>query len=204
MNATVFLVDDDPSVRKGLSRLLKSAGYRVQTFASASEFLEGSPDDNPGCIVLDVQMPRLNGMALQERLTVREYHAPIIFLTGHGDIPMSVRAMKKGAVDFLEKPVDGQDLLTAIERAIAKDRKAREEHNQVRTIQARLNTLTARELEVLRHVITGALNKQIADKLDISEGTVKAHRGRVMEKLGVKSVAELVQLAAKAGIQPLE
>lgn len=204
MNATVFVVDDDASVRRSLSRLLEAASYRVQTFASASEFLDASPEDNPSCIVLDVRMPHLDGIKLQEKLAAKDYHAPIIFLTGHGDISTGVRAIKKGAIDFLEKPVDDEHLLAAIEQAIARDAKNREDMNESRIVQERMNRLTVREREVLRHVIAGARNKQIADKLDISERTVKVHRGRVMEKLSVKSVAELVQLAAKAGIQPFK
>ncbi len=202
MKATVFVVDDDASVRKSLSRLLKAASYRVQTFASASEFLDASVENHPGCILLDLRMPHLDGMELQERLAAKDYHAPIIFLTGHGDVATGVRAIKKGAVDFLEKPVDDEDLLAAIEQAIARDAKNREHMSASQIVHARIRALTAREHEVLRHVIAGARNKQIADKLDISEKTVKVHRGRVMEKLRVKSIAELVQLAAKAGIPP--
>jgi FixJ family two-component response regulator len=179
-------------------------GFQVETFPSAEQFLERAHYDGVGCIVLDVRMPGLSGMDLQEELSKAEYSMPIIFITGHGDIPMSVEAMKKGAVDFLPKPFDDEELLQAVRAAIEKDRIARAEHTEVHEIRRRIERLTPRENEILRYIITGMLNKQIALKLDIAEKTVKVHRGRVMEKLGVDSVAELVRLAEKAGIKPPE
>lgn len=201
---TVFIIDDDASVRKSLSRLLRSAGYAVEIFPSAEEFLAREHFDGVGCIVLDVQMPGLSGMDLQEELSKADYHMPIIFVTGHGDIPMSVQAMKKGAVDFLTKPFDDKELLKAIESAIQKDGQARTEYHEVQNIRSRIELLTAREYEVFRYVIAGMPNKQIALELQIAEKTVKVHRGRVMEKLGADSVAELVRLSEKAGIEPPE
>ena len=200
---TVFIIDDDASVRKSLSRLLRSAGYTTETFASAEEFLGREHFNGIGCLLLDVQMPGLSGMDLQKDLNKADYHMPIIFVTGHGDIPMSVEAMKKGAVDFLTKPFDDKELLHAVREAIEKDRGAKTKRAEVYDIRKRIELLTSRELEVLRYVITGMLNKQIALKLGIAEKTVKIHRGRIMEKLRVDSVAELVRLAEKAGITPL-
>jgi FixJ family two-component response regulator len=201
---TVFVIDDDPSVRKSLSRLLRSAGYLSETFSCAEEFLGREHFDGIGCLLLDVQMPGLSGMDLQKELNKADYHMPIIFITGHGDIPMSVEAMKEGAVDFLTKPFDDKELLKAIEDAIEKDRQTRAEYDEVLDIRGRIELLTPRENEILCYIITGMLNKQIALKLDIAEKTVKVHRGRVMEKLGVDSVAELVRLAEKVGIKPPE
>jgi FixJ family two-component response regulator len=198
----VFIIDDDASVRKSLSRLLRSAGYTTETFASAEEFLAREHFNGIGCLLLDVQMPGLSGMDLQEELNKADYHMPIIIITGHGDIPMSVQAMKKGAVDFLTKPFDDKELLKAVEKAIEKDACTRAEYDETRDIRKRTELLTSRELEVFRYVITGMLNKQIALKLDIAEKTVKVHRGRIMEKLRVDSVADLVRLAEKAGIEP--
>jgi FixJ family two-component response regulator len=199
---TVFIIDDDASVRKSLSRLLRSASYTTETFASAEEFLAREHFNGIGCLLLDVQMPGLSGMDLQEELNKADYHMPIIFITGHGDIPMSVEAMKKGAVDFLTKPFDDKELLQAVEKAIEKDTFTRAEYEETLDIRKRVELLTSRELEILRYVITGMLNKQIALKLDIAEKTVKVHRGRIMEKLRVDSVADLVRLAEKAGIEP--
>jgi FixJ family two-component response regulator len=205
LKSTVFVIDDDASVRKSLSRLLRSVGYSSETFPSAEEFLCREHFDGVGCIVLDVKMPGLSGMDLQEELSKADYHhMPIIFITGHGDIPMSVQAMKKGAVDFLAKPFDDDQLLQAVRAAIEKDREARAKHIEVREIRRRIELLTPRENEMLRYVVTGMLNKQIALKLGIAEKTVKVHRGRIMEKLCVDSVAELVRLAEKAGIKPPE
>ena len=194
----VFVVDDDRSVRKGLSRLIRSAGFHVETFASAEAFLKSEGAAGGGCLVLDVQMPGLSGLDLQESLAKLTYSMPIIFITGHGDIPMSVRAMKRGAVDFLAKPFDGHDLLDAIAVALSKDKKARGRRAETAKIRKRAQTLTPREHEVMALVITGMLNKQIAAELGIKEGTVKVHRGRVMTKMGVWSVAELVGLCANA------
>jgi FixJ family two-component response regulator len=201
---TIFVIDDDASIRKGLSRLLRSAGYTIETFPSAEEFLRREHFDGVGCIVLDVQMPGLSGMDLQEELSKADYHMPIIFITGHGDIPMSVQAMKKGAVDFLTKPFDDKELLRAVENATEKDGQGRTEYHEVQDIRSRIESLTAREHEIFRYVITGMLNKQIALELKIAEKTVKVHRGRVMEKLSANSVAELVRLAEKGGIEPPE
>jgi two-component system response regulator FixJ len=201
---TVFIIDDDASVRKGLSRLLRSAGYHAETYPSAEEFLRREHFDGAGCIVLDVQMPGLSGMDLQDMLNKADYSMPIIFITGHGNIPMSVQAMKRGAVDFLPKPFDDEELLEAVKKAVEKDRKTKAERAEVHDALRRIEQLTPREHEIFRHVITGMLNKQIALKLGIAEKTVKVHRGRVMEKLGVDSVAELVRLAESANIEPTE
>ena len=201
---TVFVVDDDSSIRESLSLLLNSAGYGVKTFASAKEFLEserGTP--GPACLVLDVKMPGLSGLDLQEELTSRNYAIPLIFLTGHVDIPMRVQAMKKGAVDFLSKPFDDGQLLDAVKEALLKDSQARADLNEQKHIMQRLDSLTTREHEILTYLITGMLNKQIAYELKISEWTVKAHRKRVLEKLGVTSIAELVRLTEKMGIKPV-
>jgi FixJ family two-component response regulator len=200
--ATVFVIDDDPSVRKSLSRLLRSAGHGVEAFSSAEEFLAREHFDGIGCMILDVQMPGLSGMDLQAELIKAETSMPIVFITGYGDIPMSVEAMRKGAVHFLSKPIDDNDLLAAVKEAIEKDRKAKAEQAEIHDIRNRLSLLTPREYEILRYVITGMLNKEIAFALNIAEKTVKIHRGRVIQKLHVDSVAELVRLAEKAGIDP--
>lgn len=198
--ATVFVVDDDPSVLKSLGRLLRSARLEVATFGSPREFLERHDPRTPGCLVLDVAMPGLNGLELQEALMKRGSTIPIVFLTGHGDIPMSVQAMKRGALDFLTKPVHDEELLQAIRSALDRDQIARQARAELDDILARLATLTPREREVLDHVVTGQLNKQIAADLGTVEKTIKVHRARVMEKLKVQSVAELVRLAERAGI----
>ena len=203
-STVVFVIDDDPSVRKSLSRLLRSMGYAVETFSSAEEFLGREHFDGIGCIILDVQMPGLSGMDLQAELGKAEYSTPIVFLTGRGDIPMSVEAMKKGAVHFLTKPLDDNDLLWAVNEAVEKDRKAKAVQAEVQDIRGRIGLLTPREYEILRYVVSGMLNKQIAYILNIAEKTVKIHRGRVMEKMGTDSVAELVRLAQKTGIEPLK
>jgi FixJ family two-component response regulator len=199
---TVFIIDDDASVRKSLSRLLRSAGFEVETFATAELFLEREHYDGIGCLVLDVRMPGISGIDLQDELGKADYSMPFVFITGHGDIPMGVHAMKKGAVDFLAKPFEDEELLQAVREAIEKDMWGRAEYAEVHEVRGRIALLTARELDVLRYVITGKLNKQIAYKLGIAEKTVKVHRGRIMEKLGVDSVADLVRLAEKAGIKP--
>ena len=199
---TVFIVDDDPSVLKGLSRLLRSAKLNPVTFASPHEFLDRYDPHTSGCLVLDVAMPGLDGLKLQQALIAKGSEIPIIFLTGHGDIPMSVRAMKHGAIDFLTKPVNDEDLLKAIRIAIETDRVNRKTRAEINNIRHRLATLTPREREVLEHVLTGELNKQIAGDLGIVEKTIKVHRGRVMEKMGVTSVAELVHLCEVAGVKP--
>jgi FixJ family two-component response regulator len=197
---TIFLVDDDAGVLKALSRLLRARGYEVRSFTSPQEFLACHDAAVPGCAVLDVAMPGLDGLALQQTLTAEGSHRPVVFITGKGYIPTSVRAMKAGAIDFLTKPVSDNDLLEAIARAQEQDAKSRRSHAELASIQAKITTLTPREREVLTHVITGRLNKQIAGDLGTVEKTIKVHRGRVMEKLGVRTVADLVRLAEKAGI----
>lgn len=201
---TVFIVDDDPSARLGLTRLVRAAGLKVESFGSAGEFLTADRADGPGCIVLDVRMPGMTGPELQERLRVEDCGMPIIFLSAHGDVPTTAEAMKKGAVDFLAKPVDGGDLLEAIRLAVATDAESRADRAERAAVEKRMNELTPREHEVMTFVITGMLNKQVARQLGISEETVKIHRGRVMQKLGIRSVAELVRLCEKAGIPPAE
>lgn len=198
---TVFIVDDDPAVLKSLSRLLRASQVNVVTFSSPQDFLQRYDPHTPGCLVLDVAMPGLNGLELQEALRIKGSAIPIIFLTGHGDIPMSVQAMKGGALDFLIKPVQDKDLLKAVEAALEKDRIERQSRAELDDIQERLATLTPREREVLIHVVSGQLNKQIAYDLGTVEKTIKVHRARVMEKMKVGSVAELVRLTERAGIQ---
>jgi FixJ family two-component response regulator len=198
--STVFLVDDDAGVLKALSRLLRAKGYEVRSFTSPKEFLAHHDLSIPGCAVLDVAMPGLDGLALQQTLTAGGSHRPVIFLTGKGDIPTSVRAMKAGAIDFLTKPASDADLLGAIARAEEQDARLRQRREELASIQARMVTLTPREREVLAHVVAGRLNKQIAGDLGTVEKTIKVHRGRMMEKLGVRTVADLVRLAEKAGI----
>lgn len=200
---TVFVIDDDDSVRRGISNLLRSAGHNTRVFASGRGFLDHNCDE-PGCVILDLQMPGTSGLELQEALACRDYHPPIIFLTGHGNVSSSVKALKNGATDFLEKPVDEQELLAAVDDALKKDGENRRQLNQVADARARLSNLTVREFEVLRHVIAGSLNKQIAYTLDISEKTVKVHRARVMEKMAVHSVAELVRLTEKTDVRPFD
>ena len=199
---TVFIIDDDPSARRGLMRLVRAAGMNAESFASAEDFLTSGKFAGPGCIVLDVRMPDMTGPELQEELSKAENCMPIIFLSAHGDIPTTARAMKKGAVDFLTKPVDRDDLLEAIRVSLAKDAENRAQRAETSSIHEHIKTLTPREHEIMTYVITGMLNKQIAFELDISEETVKIHRGRVMQKLGIDSVAELVRLCEKAGIAP--
>jgi FixJ family two-component response regulator len=200
--ATVFVIDDESSVRKAVARLLKSAGHRAESFGSAEEFLGRPHYDGPGCLILDVKMPGQSGLELQEALAKAGYHLPIIFVSGRSDIPISVKAMKAGAVDFLTKPFKDTALLEAVRLSLTKDRQARASRAQVQDIQQRLQTLTVRESEVLSLVVAGRLNKQIAYELGISEKTVKVHRARVMEKMRADSVAELVHLAEKVGISP--
>jgi FixJ family two-component response regulator len=198
---TVFLIDDDPAVRRALTRLIRSAGYRVTAFASARGFLETPPDDDgPACLVLDVRLPGLSGLELQQALQRDHAAMPIIFITGHGDVPMSVKAMKAGAVDFLQKPVKDKVLLQAIEQALVRAARERTEREELDLIRRRYDNLTPREREVLALVITGMLNKQIAFELGTGEKTIKVHRARVMDKMGASSVAELVRIAEKVGI----
>jgi FixJ family two-component response regulator len=197
---TVFLVDDDPAVLKGLVRLLRSDGWNVVPFESAQSFLDAMPDDAMGCVVLDVAMPGIDGMALQQSLALGDSLLGIIFLTGHGDLAMGVHAMKVGAVDFLSKPVEGDALLAAVRVAVERSAVAHRAAAERKDIQRRLATLTPREREVLGLVVMGRLNKQIAAELGTVEKTIKVHRARVMEKMMVRSLAELVRLAARAGI----
>ena len=198
---TVFVVDDEAPVRKAISRLLRVAGFAVAAFPSPAEFLAEYDPHKPGCLVLDLRMPGFDGIELQRALARKGSILPIIFLTGHGDIPQSVQAMKHGAIDFLTKPVNDEQLLAAIRAAIEKDRIARREDAELCDIRARLATLTPREREVLEHVVTGKLNKQIADHLGVVEKTIKVHRARVMQKMKVRSLAELVRLAGGCGIK---
>jgi FixJ family two-component response regulator len=200
---TVFVVDDDAAVRKSLVRLLKSAGYRAESFASADEFIQcwkRSPVS--GCVLLDIQMPGVDGLQVQQELINSPHAIPIIFITGHGDIPSSVKAMKAGAVDFFPKPINDEDLLQAIREAIQRDLKARSDRAGRAAVAERFATLTPREREVLEWVVRGMLNKQIAAALGASEKTIKIHRGRVMEKMKVQSVADLVRAADRIGIRP--
>ena len=199
---TVFIIDDDPSARKGLTRLINAAGMNVVPYASAKEFLESGHQDGPGCIVLDVRMPEMTGPELQDELGKGDYCMPIIFLSAFADVPTTASAMKKGAVDFLTKPVDREDLLEAINVSLAKDAKNRSMQLETAAIKERLKRLTKREFEVMTYVITGMLNKQIAGEMSISEETIKIHRSRLMHKLEIVSVAELVRLCQKAGIEP--
>ena len=199
---TVFLVDDDDSVRRALSRLIKSAGYAVQAFASARDFLEYWRVINEGlaCLVLDIRMPGLSGLDLQHELLASNTLLPIIFITGHGNIPMGVKAMKEGAVDFLPKPLKDKELLNAIEQALSRADHGLREQKELEYVQRRLKTLTPREREVMTLVVRGLLNKQIAFELGTVEKTVKVHRARVMEKMEVQSLADLVRLAEKIGL----
>jgi FixJ family two-component response regulator len=203
MNETspvIFLVDDDESVLRSLRRLLGAAGHEVRTYQSPLAFLEEHDPEAPGCAVLDLSMPDIDGLEIQAALTSGEATRPVIFLTGAGDIPTSVTAMKAGAVDFLTKPVKSADLLAAIERAIALDRESRRTRHDVAEVSARIETLTPREREVMALVVAGRLNKQIAHDLGASIKTVKVHRARVMTKMGVRTVADLVRATGHAGI----
>jgi RNA polymerase sigma factor (sigma-70 family) len=206
MMPTVFIVDDDPSVLKALARLLRSAGLSASTFTSPQEFLDHHDQNIPGCLVLDVAMPRMNGLELQMALAAQGSQLPVIFLTGNGDIPMSVRAIKQGAVDFLTKPVNDTNLIAAIHDAIEKDRVARQAHATLSELQQLLAKLTPREREVLSHVVSGKPNRQIAAELGTVEKTIKVHRANLRKKLNVQSLAELVKLADRLGVtsSPLE
>jgi FixJ family two-component response regulator len=196
----VFIVDDDPSVRKSLVRLIKSVGLTVQDFSSAQDFLDNPAYEGPACLVLDIRMPGLSGLDLQEELKIRKWPIPIIFITGHGDVPMSVRAMKAGAADFFEKPFNDQDLVDAIHKALAQDQQAKMEQRKVLGLKDRLALLTPRENEVFGLVVRGLLNKQIAYELCMSEKTVKVHRARVMKKMSADSLASLVRMAQELGM----
>lgn len=199
-DAVVYVVDDDESVRRALTLLIRSVGLRVETFPSAQAFLDYRLADRPTCLVLDVRMPGRSGLDLQAELQPARHDIPIVFLTGHGDVPMTVRAMKDGAVDFLQKPFHDEDLLNAIHGALDRSREARAERAARAAIQHRLDSLTPREREVLALVVTGILNKQIAGELGAAEKTIKVHRGRVMTKMQAKSVADLVRMTEMVGL----
>ena len=193
----VFVVDDDPSVRSSLKFLLSTVGLHVESFESADTFLHKNPPDVPSCLVLDVRLPGLSGLDFQRELAARKISIPIVFLTGHGDIPMSVRAMKAGAVEFLTKPFRDQDLLDAVRIALERDRARREQEKEVMIVQRRFDSLTSREREVISMVVSGKLNKQIADQLGTAESTVKVQRSRALEKMHAESLVELVRMIEK-------
>ncbi len=199
---SVYVVDDEDSVRSGMAKLLLSEGYNVRTFDSAEAFLDKGIDDQIACVVLDLQMPGLSGLELQEHLLQVGRELPIVFVTGHGEIPDSVRAMKQGAIDFLSKPFIPTALLDAVAQAIEKGKHLNAERAAARRIQERVDRLTPREHEVMRHVVAGLLNKQIASALSISEKTIKIHRARVMSKMEVTSVADLVRDTERVGVEP--
>jgi RNA polymerase sigma factor (sigma-70 family) len=196
----VYVVDDDPSVRRSLARLIRSEGFRVETFARAQDFLDQKEGTDPSCLVLDVNLPGRSGLDLQRELSSRGYSMPIVFITGYGTIPMSVQAMKGGAVEFLEKPINDQVLLKAIHQAVEKDRQMKRQYTELKEIQQRLASLTPREREVLPLVVSGMLNKQVALRLGTTEKTIKVHRARIMEKMRADSLADLVRLAQIAGV----
>jgi FixJ family two-component response regulator len=202
-DAVIAIVDDDPSVREGLESLIRSVGWRVESYRSAQEFLARPRTEAPNCLVLDLQLPGLSGLDLQKRMAEVGLEIPIVFLTGHGNIPASVRAMKAGAVEFLTKPFDDEELLRAIQEAIERDRRTRQQHTEMHELQVRYESLTAREREVMQQVVSGLLNKQVAAELNITEFTVKVHRGQVMRKMRADSLADLVRMADKLGIRRL-
>jgi FixJ family two-component response regulator len=197
----VFVVDDDPSVRRAIQRLVESVGLQVELFGSAQEFLRSERPNAPSCLVLDIRLPGISGLDFQRELADANIHIPIIFITAHGDIPMTVRAMKAGAVEFLTKPFRDQDLLDAIHLALERDRAHRQREAEITLLRDRLESLTPREREVLPWVVAGLLSKQIADAIGATEATVKVHRSQLMRKMGASSLADLVRMAQKMGIQ---
>jgi len=204
LKSVIVVVDDDGSVRQGLERLIRSVGWHAETFASAQEFLARDWTEPPSCVVLDMQLPDVSGLELQKRMAEIALNVPIVFLTGHGSIPSSVQAMKAGAIEFLTKPVDEKALLRAIREAVERDRSARQEQAETRDLLRRYESLTAREQEVMVHVISGRLNKQIAAEMSITEDTVKFHRGHIMRKMAADSLADLVRMADGLGIRSLQ
>jgi len=202
--AVVYVVDDNAPVREAVASLLKSVGLRVETFGSAQEFLAGKRPEAPSCLVLDVRLPGLSGLDLQRALSESDAHIPVIFITGHGDIPMSVRAMKAGAVEFLTKPFRDQDLIDAISQALELDRAERQKRAELSDLRGRYESLTPREREVMSHVAAGLLNKQIAVELGTSEVTIKLHRGQVMHKMRADSLADLVRMAERLGVSAVK
>ncbi|WP_376712123.1 response regulator transcription factor [Bradyrhizobium hereditatis] len=200
--AVVFVIDDDESVRQALRNLFRSIGLRVEVFGSAHEFLQHKLPNVPSCLILDIRLPRLSGLDFQAELAKADIHIPIIFMTGHGDIPMTVRAMKAGAVDFLTKPFRDQDMLDAVAAAIERDRARRDEAKVLSELQALFATLTPRERQVMKLVTAGRMNKQIAAEIGIAEITVKIHRGHIMRKMGAKSLPDLVRMAELLGVGP--
>jgi FixJ family two-component response regulator len=196
----VFVVDDDVSVRESLKNLFRSVGLNVNTFATAHEFLASKRPDAPGCLILDVRLPGLSGLDLQRQLGEADIQIPVIFITGHGDIPMSVQAMKAGAAEFLTKPFRDQDLLDAVQQAIERDRTARQQRAELQELRDRYKSLTQREQEVMALVVRGLLNKQIAAELGTTEATIKLHRGKMMRKIGAASLADLIKMAERLGV----
>jgi FixJ family two-component response regulator len=199
---TIYVVDDDPSIRDSMELMLKSVGFDVKAFGSAQDFLKVNLQQDLGCLVLDVRMPGMSGLELQEKLVSAKTPLPVIFITGHGTVPISVRAMKAGAVDFLQKPFEEQDLLDAINRAVARQREKKSKKDQSKELQLRLTALTTREYEVFSLLVTGMANKEIAFELGTSERTIKAHRARIMEKMNAGSLADLVRFAEQLKTLP--
>jgi FixJ family two-component response regulator len=199
---TVFIIDDDRGIRQSIQDLVESVGLRAESFATGEEFLRRKPTHDPSCLVLDVRLPQMSGLDFQRQLAETGVEIPIIFVTAHGDVPMSVRALKSGAVEFLTKPFRDQDLLDAIQQALQRDRAAREQQAEMHDLQVRYRTLTAREREVMTLVVSGMLNKQIASEIGASEATIKIHRGHVMQKMQAGSIVDLVRMADKLKLSP--